>query len=78
MSPDQLNQIQDQLADIQRSVGRIEGTVTANAGTMAAQGVRITDNEGRICQLENRQHWYSGAAAMLGAIAGAFGSHLRT
>jgi hypothetical protein len=70
--------IQRVLGDIQRSVGRIEGQTGAFIEQMRVQDERATKLETRVRLLEKWQHFYSGAGAVLGAILGAFGVHLKT
>lgn len=54
------------LLDIKGEVGEIKGKVGG-----------FSDHDERLRRVENRQHWYSGAGAVLGAIAGALGMHLK-
>ena len=44
---------------------------------MKVQDDRTTGIEVRARKVENRQHWYSGAGAILGALLGAVGVHVR-
>ena len=56
-----LADIRAALADLQRSMGRVEAHVKE----------ALADNrdfDKRIRRVENRQHWYSGAAAAVGAV----------
>jgi hypothetical protein len=66
------------LSEIQRSVGRVEGKLDAFIGQMKVQDDRSTNLEVRVRSVENKQHWYAGAGAILGAVLGAFGVHLRS
>jgi hypothetical protein len=45
---------------------------------METHDMRTTDIEVRTRKVENRQHWYSGAGAILGALLGAVGVHVRS
>lgn len=64
-----------ELAELQRSVGRVEGKLDTFILQMATADDRVTDLEVRTRKVENRQHWYSGAGAILGALLGALGVH---
>jgi hypothetical protein len=66
------------IADILSRLGRIEGKLDAFIKQMEAHDVRTTDIEVRTRRVENRQHWYSGAGAVLGAVLGAVGVHVKT
>jgi hypothetical protein len=66
------------IADILSRLGRIEGKVDAFIKQMETHDVRTTDIEARTRKVENRQHWYSGAGAILGAVLGAVGVHVKT
>ncbi len=52
---------------IERSLGRIEGQLESLNDKFDLQERRSNDHSKRIRHLENRQHWYAGAAAALGA-----------
>jgi Ser/Thr protein kinase RdoA (MazF antagonist) len=65
------------LTEIHRSVGRIEGKLDALAERFEAHDTAAGQVEARVRTVENRQHWYSGAGAVLGAVLGAFGVHLK-
>jgi hypothetical protein len=65
------------IADILSRLGRIEGKVDAFIKQMEAHDGRTTDIEIRTRRMENRQHWYSGAGAVFGAILGAVGVHVK-
>ena len=54
--------------EIHRSIGRIEGKLDTFIQQMKAQDDRTTDLEVRTRKVEARQHWYSGAAAVVGAV----------
>jgi hypothetical protein len=70
-------EIQRMLGEIQRSVGRIEGQTGSFIEQMKVQDDRTTKLELRVRGVENRQHWYSGAGAVLGVLLGYFGVHLK-
>lgn len=76
--PTPASEIQRVLGEIQRSVGRIEGQSAAFIEQMKVQDERATKLEVRVRGVENKQHWYSGAGAILGAILGAIGVHYRS
>ena len=59
---------------MQRDLGRIEGKIDTFIEQMKRQDDRTTDLEVRTRKVENRQHWYSGAAGMLGVLFGGFGA----
>jgi hypothetical protein len=65
------------IADILSRLGRIEGKLDAFIKQMETHDVRTTDIEVRTRRVENRQHWYSGAGAVLGAVLGAVGVHVK-
>jgi hypothetical protein len=69
------------IADILSRLGRIEGKLDSFSTTVIAQmkvhDDRTTDIEVRTRRVENRQHWYSGAGAILGAVLGAVGVHVK-
>jgi len=56
----------------------MEGKLDSVLEERKAERERISDIEGRTRKVENRQHWYSGAGAILGAILGAVGMHVKT
>jgi hypothetical protein len=62
--------------DLHRAVGRIEGKLDTFIEQMKAQDNRATELEVRTRKVENRQHWYSGAGAIVGVLIGVFGSRL--
>jgi hypothetical protein len=77
------------ISEMQRAVGRIEGKMDAFIEQMKVQderttrmeaqhNERTTKLEGRIWKLEKWQWFYSGGGAVLGAILGAFGVHMRS
>jgi hypothetical protein len=65
------------VADILSRLGRIEGKLDAFVKQMEAHDNRTMDIEVRTRKVENRQHWYSGAGAILGAVLGALGMHMK-
>lgn len=66
------------LTEIHRAVGRIEGKVDTFIEQMKVQDDRGAKIETRVRALERWQHFYSGAGAVLGALLGAFGVHMRS
>jgi hypothetical protein len=66
------------IADILTRLGRIEGKIDSYNTAVATQKKDHDDLEVRTRKVENRQHWYSGAGAVLGAILGAVGVHVKT
>lgn len=65
--------------DVQRSLGRLEGKLDSLAEqftelveAVATSGHR-TDT--RVRSLENKQHWYAGAASVIGSAIGLFTGH---
>lgn len=63
--------------DLHVMLVRLEGKVDASADRtdtfikqMAEQDRRSTDLEVRTRKVENRQHWWAGAAAVIGAMIG--------
>jgi hypothetical protein len=76
-----LDKMQDRGAEVQRSLGRIEGDVSGLRGDVgelrleiAAERIRAAEqaaaNDKRLRKVERRQHWWAGAAAVIGAILG--------
>ena len=61
-----------QLGDLRVQTARIEGKIDDFLEQIKTQGNRSEGLEVRMRKLENRQHWYSGAAAGIGGIVGAF------
>jgi hypothetical protein len=55
--------------------GRIEGKLDTFISQMKAQDDRATELEVRTRKVEARQHWYSGAGAMIGLILGSLFGH---
>ena len=64
------------LGELQRTIGRIEGQLGTFIAQMKTQDDRTTGLEVRTRRVENRQHWYSGAAAAFGAVLGTIGVHI--
>ena len=60
------------IADLQVGIARLEGKVDTFLEQMKKQDDRTTTQEVRIRKVENRQHWYAGAAAGIGALVTAF------
>lgn len=67
------------IAELQRSLGRVEGKLDALIDATTAHETRREERfngvEQRIRKVEARQHWYSGAAAAIGALLGVVGGH---
>ena len=77
------------ISEMQRAVGRIEGKMDAFIEQMKVQDDRTTRIEEqqterstkldiRVSKVERWQHFYSGAGAILGALLGAFGVHIKS
>jgi hypothetical protein len=71
--------LNDTLLELQRSintltgnVGNLGGKIDSFMSQMETQADRTTDLEARTRKVENRQHWYSGAGAIVGVIIGKF------
>jgi len=73
-----MNEIHTTIGELRQSTGRVEGQLGTFIGQMKVQDDRTTEHDVRIRKVENRQHWYSGVAAAVGALAGAMGVHLRS
>lgn len=63
------------IAKVDRDLGRVEGKLDAFISQMKVQDDRTTDLEVRTRKVESRQHWYSGAGAVIGVLLGTFGFH---
>lgn len=63
------------LADVRQDLGRVEGKLDAFITQMKVQDDRTTTLTARVDKVENRQHWYSGAAAMVGLLFGLGTAH---
>jgi hypothetical protein len=72
------DKIMEALFQIKGDVGEIKGQVGAFIKQMEAHDNRTTELEVRTRKVEGRQHYYSGAGAILGAVLGALGVHVRT
>jgi len=72
-----LAEIRNVLDSIRDVATRTSQDVAWIKGGMEKSGARMDEHEKRIGRVENRQHWYSGAGAVLGALAGYFGVHLK-
>lgn len=59
-----------ELGDVKEKWGRTDGKIDAFIAQMEVQDERAIDYEARLRKVENRQHWYSGVAAAIGAILG--------
>jgi hypothetical protein len=66
------------ISEMQRAVGRIEGKMDAFIEQMRIHDERSAKLETRVRAIERWQHFYSGAGAILGALLGAFGVHMRS
>jgi len=51
-----------------RAIGDLEGTVRAIDAKLDQHGERLNHHSKRIRKVENRQHWYAGAAATIVAM----------
>lgn len=69
---DQFIALQDHVVRLAESAGRIEGKLDTFIAQMAVQDERTSKHDERIGKVENRQHWYAGVAAGLGALLGKF------
>lgn len=69
------------IADVYHRIGTLEGEVTSLRETIVAQmkvqDDRVTKHDVRIGDVEKKQHWYGGAGAVLGTVAGLVASHLK-
>lgn len=74
--------------ELHRSVGRIEGKLDTFIAQMKVQDertsalevrqdARTAKLEGRVGKVENRQHWYAGAGAIVGGLLAWAGNHLK-
>jgi len=70
------------LAEIRHALDSIRDAVTRTSQDvgwikdgMEKSATRLDGHEERIGKLENRQHWYSGLSAAIGALLGIGGSH---
>lgn len=59
------------IIDLKEGVGRLIGTQEAMNKKLDAHAERMNSHSSRIRIVENRQHWYAGAASIFGA-AGAW------
>jgi hypothetical protein len=67
-----------QVSEIHRAIGRMEGKLDSVLEERRAERERVTEIEAHTRKVEARQHWYSGAGAILGALLGAVGVHVKT
>ena len=65
-----------EFADIQRALGRIEGKQDAMLAQLERGTERMDKHDEKIGKLQNRQHWYAGIAAGIGAVLGFGGTNL--
>ena len=65
-----------EFADIQRALDRIEGKQDAMLAQLERGTERMDNQDEKIGALQNRQHWYAGIAAGIGALLGFGGSNL--
>jgi hypothetical protein len=65
------------LAEIHRIVGQIEGKVDSLIERHDARDRTDEKRDARLRTVENRQHWYSGAGAIVGVLLGYFGVHIK-
>lgn len=56
------------IIDLKEGVGRLIGTQEAMNKKLDAHAARMNSHSSRIRKVENRQHWYAGAASVLGAV----------
>ena len=56
------------IATLMSDLARLEGKVDTFIRQMAESDNRAIGLEGRVRKVENRQHWYSGAGAVVGAL----------
>lgn len=62
--------------NIQRTLGRIESSIDSIKEMVEGTAESHEKLERRVRGVESLQHWYSGAAAVIGSIAGIiFGRH---
>jgi hypothetical protein len=72
----ELIEIRTLLSEQGRTLGRVEGTLAEMSKALEAGKKDSEHIEGRLRKVENRQHWYAGGAAVIGAIiAFIFDSH---
>jgi hypothetical protein len=69
---DMLLQQQARLTELVGHVGGIGSKLDTFISQMAAHDTRTTDIEVRTRKVEARQHWYSGAGAVVGLLLGKF------
>lgn len=58
--------------EIQRTLGRIEASIESLKDLVKTGNDDHDKLEHRVGKVEARQHWYSGVAATIGALAGIF------
>jgi hypothetical protein len=64
------------ITDVKVSIARVETKLDTFIEQMAKQDDRTTKLDARVRKVENRQHWYSGAAAVVGTLFGTAGQKL--
>lgn len=60
----------DDVNELHRSLGRVEGKLDSLIESFGGQDKRHEELDRRVGRVEQRQHWYSGAATIIGAIIG--------
>ena len=70
---DAVTELTNHVVALSAAAGRIEGKVDTFITQMGIQDARVTELEVRLRKVENRQHWYSGVAAGIGALFGGAG-----
>lgn len=63
------------LQKISQDLGRVEGKIDTFIAQMQAADDRAAKLAERVGKVENRQHWYSGMAAAIGAMLGLATGH---
>lgn len=69
---DTLVQMQAAIVALSGQVGAIGGKIDTFIDQLATHDDRTTDLEARTRKVENRQHWYAGAATIIGALVGKY------
>jgi len=76
MTPTEMQELRRTLASVLDVSTRTSQDVTWIKDGMKAGTDRVEKLERRAGRIESRQHWYSGAGAVLGAALTAFVSHI--